>query len=190
MNAIEILTVILSVFAIWFALTRSSSVPRQLWLTPAAALGCAIMVLGVAGTTMKYVGVTRATIGTSEASQRAAFDALLPWVAVRPMIIGMLGVFFFVAMLRSASLGDTGKSAALGTAFAYAMVICTAITLALATVYHLGFILEWQAVFQARTMNRTLIAAGATLVLCAVGGVSTFLRSTSWTPTEQTPQRA
>lgn len=174
MTLVEIVTVIIIVFACWFALTRASSVPRQLWMTPAAAFGCAILALGIGATTNQFVSGMEATIGTSEANRAAAFDALVA-TAYRPLRIAVIGMLIYVAFLRSSGSGDAEGRAPIGNLLSAIIVMLAFGTCFGAFMYHVGFIFQHEETNLQWWMWITLVLSMVTVVASGVfGGVSYY----------------
>jgi hypothetical protein len=175
MTLVEIVTVIVIVFACWFALTRASSVPRQLWMTPAAAFGCAILALGIGATTNLFVTGMEATLGTSEANRAAAFEALVA-TAYRPLRIAVLGMLIYVAFLRSSGSGDAEGGAPIGNVLSAIIVLLAFSTCIGAFMYHVGFIFQHEEARLQWWMAVTLALSVVTVVASGVfGGASYYL---------------
>lgn len=179
----ETLAIVSSAFALWFAVTRASHVPRPRWRLPAAVFGAAILVFGILGTTEFLLGGLNAVAGASEATTLAAFDAVLDY-AYRPMIIAVLGLASFVAVLRSASLGDEGTGSRADDAGAALVLLAATASIVGLTTYHVGLILDLEGAFTVAWMRHTLHLGIGTMILCALGGAWSTYQAFADVPSE------
>jgi hypothetical protein len=171
----EILTILVTVFGCWYAITTSGAVPRQVWRTPASAFGVSILTLGMAGTTAHLLDGLNDLLGATKATRVLAFDATLDY-AYRPLWLSLIALALFVTILRSASQGDVPGAPSIGAVLSWLMIFCGFGSMIGIAAYHGAMMLEYDLKLLVEWATFAFYLQGVTLTLCLIGGTMTLVQ--------------
>lgn len=171
MDILELLIIFISVFASWYVLTRTSSLPRQLWRAPVAGFGCSLLCVGVIGTANSLrLGIDiDATL--SRKAQEAAFELALA-ACYQPLSVASVALAIFVMVVWSSARGDSEEDLPnYGDYAARIMVLGTAISLAGLAIVGVRTVMGYDVDANESWLVGTMLVAAATVLFSVVGGL-------------------